>query len=137
MEHALNLAVVFAAMLGGVNGFPVVEHEPGAHLHGRHRAARHRRRPGLTGPLTAHTPLLWPMVGFLFVLETLSVMLHVIRPRLTGERLFRRAPIRHHFELGGRPETTVTIRFWIMGCLATAMALGMFHPDYIRIEGLY
>ena len=81
--------------------------------------------------LTTHTQLLLPVVGFLFVLETVSVMLQVTRFRLSGKRFFRMAPIHHHFELGGWPETTVIIRFWIMAGLATALALGMFYADFI------
>jgi phospho-N-acetylmuramoyl-pentapeptide-transferase len=46
------------------------------------------------------------------------------------------APIHHHFELLGWPETTVIIRFWILSGLATALALGIFYADFIRIGGV-
>ena len=45
--------------------------------------------------------------------------------------MFRMAPIHHHFELGGLPETTVIIRFWIMSGLCTAVGLGIFYADSI------
>jgi len=86
--------------------------------------------------LTTNTQLLLPVVGFLFVLETVSVMLQVTRFRLTGKRFFRMAPIHHHFELGGWPETTVIIRLWIMAGLATALALGLFYADFIGTGGI-
>jgi phospho-N-acetylmuramoyl-pentapeptide-transferase len=41
------------------------------------------------------------------------------------------APIHHHFELGGWPETTVLIRFWMMALVATAVALGLFYTDWV------
>ena len=60
------------------------------------------------------------------------MILQVGRFRLTGKRFFRMAPIHHHFELGGWPETTVIIRFWILSGLCTAMGLGLFYADFIR-----
>ena len=51
-------------------------------------------------------------------------------------RVFRMAPIHHHFELMGWPETTVIIRFWILSGLCTAMALGIFYADFISLGRL-
>ncbi|HEX6425139.1 MAG TPA: phospho-N-acetylmuramoyl-pentapeptide-transferase, partial [Acidimicrobiales bacterium] len=51
--------------------------------------------------------------------------------RLFGRRVFRMAPVHHHFELGGWPETTVIIRFWILAIIAMAAALGLFYADSI------
>ena len=70
-------------------------------------------------------------LGGLFVMETASVMLQVARFRLSRRRFFRMAPIHHHFELGGWPETTVIIRFWILSGLCTAAGLGIFYADSI------
>ncbi len=47
--------------------------------------------------------------------------------------MFRMAPIHHHFELGGWPETTVIVRFWILAGLFTALALGFFYADFLRV----
>jgi len=56
-----------------------------------------------------------PLVGFMLVAETLSVILQVIYFKLTkGRRIFRMSPLHHHFELSGVPETQVTLRFWIV-----------------------
>jgi phospho-N-acetylmuramoyl-pentapeptide-transferase len=83
--------------------------------------------------LTTSTQLLLPIVGGLFVLETLSVIIQVAAFRLFGRRVFRMAPIHHHFELGGWPETTVIVRFWILAGLFTALGLGFYYADFLRI----
>ncbi|MGB0191589.1 MAG: phospho-N-acetylmuramoyl-pentapeptide-transferase, partial [Nocardioides sp.] len=48
-----------------------------------------------------------------------------------GRRIFRMAPIHHHFELGGWPETTVIIRFWILAGLCVAGGLGIFYAEWV------
>ena len=58
--------------------------------------------------------LVFAIMGGLFVLEAVSVILQVISYRLTGKRVFRMAPLHHHFEHKGWPETTVVVRFWII-----------------------
>ena len=71
--------------------------------------------------------LVLPLIGAIFVLETTSVILQVGYFRLTGgRRLFRMSPIHHHFELGGWDEEKITIRFWIVGILATLLGLTFF-----------
>lgn len=67
--------------------------------------------------------LLLPIVAGLFVLETLSVTIQVASFKLTGKRVFRMAPLHHHFELLGWPETKVTLRFWILAFLFALMSL--------------
>ena len=68
--------------------------------------------------LTTSTHLLLPIIGGLFVMETISVILQiVVFKRFNGRRLFRMAPLHHHFELSGWPETTVIVRLWIMSGL--------------------
>ena len=72
------------------------------------------------------------IVAGLFVMETVSVILQVGSFRLFGgRRVFRMAPVHHHFELGGWPETTVIVRFWIISGLCTAVGLGLFYADSI------
>ncbi len=58
--------------------------------------------------------LFLPIMGLVFVVETLSVVIQVISYKKTGKRVFRMAPIHHHFELGGWPETKVIVRFWLV-----------------------
>ena len=63
------------------------------------------------------------IVGGLFVLETVSVVIQVISFKLTGKRIFRMAPIHHHFEKKGWPESTVVIRFWIISIILALIGL--------------
>ena len=74
-------------------------------------------------------------MGGLFVLETVSVILQVASYRLTGKRIFRMAPIHHHFELKGWPETTVIIRFWILQGIFVAIGVGIFYADWVGDPG--
>ena len=70
--------------------------------------------------------LLLPVAGFIFIMEALSVMIQVWHYKTFGKRVFKMAPIHHHFELLGLPETKVTIRFWIVSiltCLLTFVVL--------------
>jgi phospho-N-acetylmuramoyl-pentapeptide-transferase len=63
------------------------------------------------------------IMGGVFVMETLSVMLQVISFKLTGRRIFRMAPIHHHFELKGWPEPRVIVRFWIITVILVLIGL--------------
>ena len=71
-----------------------------------------------TVALTTGFILLLPVAGILYVVENLSVIIQVGSFKLRGKRVFRMAPIHHHFELIGWPEQKVTIRFWLIGALA-------------------
>jgi phospho-N-acetylmuramoyl-pentapeptide-transferase len=68
--------------------------------------------------------LLLPLVAGIFVLEAGSVLLQVASFKLTGKRIFRMAPLHHHFELLGWAETKVTLRFWIIALLFALLSLG-------------
>ena len=63
------------------------------------------------------------IIGGLFVLEAVSVMVQVISFKLTGKRIFRMAPIHHHFEKKGWPESTIVIRFWIVSIILAMIGL--------------
>jgi len=63
------------------------------------------------------------VVGGIFVVETFSVILQVLSFKTTGKRLFRMAPLHHHFELKGWPESKVIVRFWIVGILLSFVSL--------------
>jgi len=62
-------------------------------------------------------------MGGVFVAETLSVIIQVCSYKLTGKRIFRMAPIHHHFELQGWPEPRVIVRFWIITAILVLCAL--------------
>ena len=63
------------------------------------------------------------VMGGVFVMETVSVMLQVASYKLTGKRMFRMAPLHHHFELKGWPEPRVIVRFWIITVILVLIGL--------------
>ena len=77
---------------------------------------------GTIGIITKHEIVL-AITGGLFVLEAVSVMVQVISFKLTGKRIFKMAPIHHHFEKKGWPESTVVIRFWIISIILAMIGL--------------
>ena len=77
---------------------------------------------GSVGIITKHEIVL-AITGGLFVLEALSVVVQVISFKLTGKRIFKMAPIHHHFEKKGWPESTVVIRFWIISIILAMIGL--------------
>jgi phospho-N-acetylmuramoyl-pentapeptide-transferase len=81
--------------------------------------------------LTTNTHLLLPVVGGLFVMITMSVVIQVVAFQVFHRRIFRMAPIHHHFELVGWPETTVIVRFWVLAGLCGALAVGLFYADFL------
>jgi len=68
--------------------------------------------------------LLLLLVGGVFVVESLSVILQVVSYRWRGKRIFKMAPLHHHFELKGWPEERVVVRFWIVGIILALLSLG-------------
>jgi len=70
-----------------------------------------------------HQQFLFAIAGGLFVLEAVSVMVQVASFKMTGKRVFRMAPIHHHYELKGWPEPKVIVRFWIISILLALVAL--------------
>ncbi len=77
---------------------------------------------GTLAVITKHEIVL-AVVGGIFVVETLSVVFQVLSFRLTGKRIFRMAPIHHHFELKGWHESKVIVRFWIVGIMLALLSL--------------
>jgi phospho-N-acetylmuramoyl-pentapeptide-transferase len=133
-DHAIDLAVVAAAMLGACAGFLWWNAAPARIFMGDTGSLA--LGGGLGGlALLTSTQLLLPIMGGLFVLETVSVVIQVISFRGFKRRVFRMAPIHHHFELAGWPEFTVIVRFWLIAGLFVAFGLGLFYADFIRIPG--
>jgi phospho-N-acetylmuramoyl-pentapeptide-transferase len=81
--------------------------------------------------ITTRTELLIIILGGLFVTITLSVIIQVGWFKLTGKRVFRMAPLQHHFELRGWNEVTIVIRFWIIAGLFVALGLGLFYAEWV------
>lgn len=128
---ALDLAVISAAMVGGIVGFLWWNAPPAQIFMGDTGSLA--IGSGLAAlALATETQLLLPVIGGLFVVETVTVILQIlVFRRFNGRRLFRMAPVHHHFELTGWPETTILIRFWILSGLCTAVGLGLFYADSI------
>ncbi len=84
--------------------------------------------------LLMNLDLLLVVIGGLFVIETMSVVIQVVSFRAFGRRVFRMAPVHHHFELLGWPETTVIVRFWILAGLFAALGLGIFYGDFLTVS---
>ena len=129
-DKAIDAAVVAAAVLGACAGFLWWNAAPARIFMGDTGSLAIGAGLGALA-LTTNTHLLLPIVCGLFVLITLSVVIQVAAFRLFGRRVFRMAPLHHHFELVGWPETTVIVRFWIMAALCTALALGIFYADFL------
>ena len=87
--------------------------------------------------LTLDTHLLLILICGINVIEAGSVAIQMGVFKASGRtrRLFRMTPIHHHFELGGWPETTVIIRFWLISAICVASALAIFIADFTRVVG--
>jgi phospho-N-acetylmuramoyl-pentapeptide-transferase len=86
--------------------------------------------------LLMNLDLLLVIIGGLFVIETLSVVVQVISFRVFHRRVLLMAPMHHHFELLGWPETTVIVRFWILAGLFAALGLGIFYGDFLSVGSI-
>ena len=76
------------------------------------------------------------IIGALFVVEAASVVIQVAVFRTTKRRFFRMAPIHHHFENGGWPETAVVIRFWLLSGMAAMGGAALFYGEWLQGSGL-
>jgi phospho-N-acetylmuramoyl-pentapeptide-transferase len=128
---ALDLAVVSAAMMGACLGFLWWNAAPARVFMGD--VGSLAIGAGIAGlALLTQTILLLPILGGLYVFETMSVIAQVVWFRAFHRRVLRMAPIHHHFEVGGWPEFTVIVRFWLLAALFVALGLGFFYGDFVR-----
>jgi phospho-N-acetylmuramoyl-pentapeptide-transferase len=135
VNHALDLSVIAAAMVGAITGFLWWNAPPAQVFMGDTGSLAIGAGLATLG-LTLNIQLLLPIIGALFVFETLSVIVQVGSFQIFHRRVFRMAPVHHHFELGGWPETTVIIRFWVLALMATAVALGIYYADFVSTGAL-
>jgi len=127
---ALDLAICSVALAGGCLGFLWWNAAPAKIIMGDTGALA--IGSGLAAVcLLLNLDLLLPILGGLFVIEILSVVAQVVSFRVFGRRILRMAPIHHHCELLGWPETTVTVRFWMLGGLFAALGLGIFYGEFL------
>jgi phospho-N-acetylmuramoyl-pentapeptide-transferase len=131
VRDPLDLAVVAAALTGACFGFLWWNAAPAKIFMGDTGSL------SLGGALAGlaimtRTEMLLLVIGGLFVIITMSVVLQVGWFKLSkGKRLFRMAPLQHHFELVGWAEVTIVIRFWIIAGLSVAAGLGVFYAEWV------
>lgn len=85
--------------------------------------------------ILSRTEILLVVLGGLFVLITLSVIIQVASFKTTGKRVFRMAPLQHHFELKGWAEVTIVVRFWIIAVLFVICGVGLFYWEWLAHLG--
>ncbi len=130
VRDPLGLAVFCAAVIGGLVGFLWWNASPA------------RIFMGDTGSLAlggafagvsilSHTEFLAVIVGGLFVVITLSDVIQIGVFKRTGKRVFRMAPLHHHFELKGWQEVTIVTRFWIIAVLFAFIGIGLFYAEWV------
>jgi phospho-N-acetylmuramoyl-pentapeptide-transferase len=130
VRDPLDVAVVAAALLGACFGFLWWNAPPARIFMGDTGSlALGGALAGLA--VVTKTQLLLIILGGLFVIITLSVVIQVGSYKLTGKRVFRMAPLQHHFELLGWAETTIVIRFWMVAGLCIALGLGIFYVEWL------
>lgn len=118
-----ELAVFCGALLGACLGFLWYNAHPAEVFMGDVGSLSLGGALGALAVVTKHE-LILVVVGGIFVAETLSVIIQVASYKLTGKRVFRMAPIHHHFEQIGWPESKVIVRFWIIGIVLALVSLG-------------
>jgi phospho-N-acetylmuramoyl-pentapeptide-transferase len=130
VRDPLDLAVVAAALMGACFGFLWWNASPARIFMGDTGSlALGGTFAGLA--ICSRTELLLPLLGGLFVIITLSVIIQVASYKTTGRRVFRIAPLQHHFEQLGWAEVTIVIRFWIIAGMFVAFGLGIFYAGWV------
>ncbi|MGB0383045.1 MAG: phospho-N-acetylmuramoyl-pentapeptide-transferase, partial [Alphaproteobacteria bacterium] len=117
-----ELAVFCGALIGAGLGFLWFNAPPAMIFMGDTGSLALGGALGAIAVVTRHEIVL-AVIGGLFVLEAVSVMVQVASFKLTGKRVFRMAPIHHHFEQLGWKEPTIVIRFWIIAVILALIGL--------------
>ena len=129
VRDPLDVAVVAAVVMGASFGFLWWNAPPAKIFMGDTGSlALGGALAGLA--ITTKTELLLLLLGGLFVIITLSVLIQVGSYKLTHKRVFRMAPLQHHFELAGWAETTIVVRFWLIAGMFVALGLGIFYVGW-------
>jgi phospho-N-acetylmuramoyl-pentapeptide-transferase len=120
-----NLAVFCALMIGALMGFLWFNVHPAQLFMGDAGALSMGATLAVVATITGQLPLL-AVIGLVFFAVIMSVVLQVVSFRLRGRRIFRMAPLQHHFELLGWAEEKITLRFWIVAALAGLLGFSLF-----------
>ncbi|CAA9438054.1 MAG: Phospho-N-acetylmuramoyl-pentapeptide-transferase [uncultured Rubrobacteraceae bacterium] len=126
LERQYDVAIVCGAMVGAIIGFLWFNSHPADIFMGDTGSLAIGGVLAAAAVLTK-TELLLPVIGGLFVVEALSVMIQVAVFKLTGKRVFKMAPIHHHFEFLGWEENKVVVRFWIVQAACSAFGFFLYY----------
>src|SRR5450756_2200201 len=130
-QPALDIAIISGAVMGACVGFLWWNAAP-AHIFMGDTGSLALGGVMAATAIMTRTELLLIILGGLFVIETLSVIIQVGVFKLTGgKRVFRMAPIHHHFELMGWSEFTVIIRLWIVCGFCVVVGFALFYVDFV------
>lgn len=131
VRDPLDLAVLAAALGGSLAGFLWWNASPAKIFMGDTGSlALGGALAGLAA--TLRIQLLLVPLGGLFVIITMSVIIQRVYFKLTGgKRIFKMAPLQHHFELSGWGEVTIVLRFWIIAGIGVALGLGLFYAQWV------
>ncbi len=127
----LDLAVFAAAFAGALFGFLWYNTSPAQIFMGDTGSLSIGGGIAALAVMTK-TQLLLPLFAGLFLIITMSVILQVGSFKLRGKRIFRMAPLHHHFELAGWHEVTIVVRFWLIQGLAVAAGVAIFYAEWVR-----
>jgi phospho-N-acetylmuramoyl-pentapeptide-transferase len=132
LKPSLDLGLIAVSLVGGCLGFLWWNAAPAKIIMGDTGALAIGTALGALC-LLMNLDLLLPVIGGLFVVEAMSVVLQIFSFRVFHRRIFKIAPIHHHFEMKDWPETTILIRFWILAGMMSAFGLGIFYGDFLRL----
>ena len=122
MSGSGELAIICGAVIGAGLGFLWYNAPPAMIFMGDTGSLSLGSIIGIIAIITKHELVLM-IIGGLFVLEAISVIVQVISYRYTGKRIFKMAPLHHHFEQKGWSEATIVIRFWIISIILALIGL--------------
>ena len=134
VPNQANLGLLCALIIGALLGFLWFNVHPAQIFIGDSGALALGATLAVTALITGQI-LVLPLIGIIFVVETMSVIIQVTYFKATGgKRLFRFTPLHHHFELGGWDEEKITVRFWIVGILAALLGVTLFLASLDRLQ---
>jgi len=128
-----NLAILCSLLIGALLGFLWFNVHPAQIFMGDSGSMGLGATLAVVSLITGQI-LILPLIGIIFVVEAGSVLAQVAYFKATGgRRIFRMSPLHHHYELGGWPETKITLRFWIVAALAGLMGVTLFLATLQRL----
>ena len=129
-----NLAVLCGLIVGGLLGFLWFNVHPAQVIMGDSGSLALGATLAVTALITSQI-LILPVIGLVFVIETLSVVIQVAYFKASGgKRIFRMSPLHHHYELMGWDEEKITLRFWIVGIIAGLIGVTLFLASINRLQ---